>query len=78
MIFFIIGVAAALFALAVLLQAKEYKSSAIIPAVVAVIMIGISWRWLIFMSKGQACPGSIPGLPVEKIRRKEKRWKDTA
>lgn len=44
MIFFIIGVVAALFALAVLLLAKEYKNSAIIPAVVAVIMIGISWR----------------------------------
>lgn len=42
MIFFIIGVVAALFALAVLLLAKEYKNSAIIPAVVAVVMIGIS------------------------------------
>lgn len=42
MIFFIIGVVAALFALAVLLLAKEYKNGAIIPAVVAVVMIGIS------------------------------------
>ena len=42
MIFFIIGVVAALSALAVLLLAKEYKNSAIIPAVVAVVMIGIS------------------------------------
>lgn len=70
MIFFIIGVVAALFALAVLLLAKEYKNSAIIPAVVAVIMIGISWRRLLFMSKGQACPGSIPGFPVEKNKTK--------
>ena len=97
MIFFIIGVVATLFALAVLLLAKEYKNSAIIPAVVAVIMIGIScvsyvptgytgivttfgkvedgtkeppMRRLLFMSKGQARPGSIPGLPAEKNKTK--------
>ena len=53
MIFFIIGVVAALFALAVLLLAKEPPM-----------------RRLLFMSKGQARPGSIPGLPAEKNKTK--------
>lgn len=62
MIFFIIGVVAALFALAVLLLAKEYKNSAIIPAVVAVIMIGISWRRLLFYEQGTGLPRFDSGI----------------
>ena len=42
MIFFIIGVLAALVALAVLLLSEEGKAAAFIPGVVAVIMIGVS------------------------------------
>lgn len=42
MIFFIIGVLAALVALAVLLLSKEGKAAAFIPGVVAVILIGVS------------------------------------
>ena len=42
MIFFIIGVVAALVALAVLLLSEEGKAAAFIPGVVAVIMIGVS------------------------------------
>ncbi len=42
MIFFIIGVLAALVALAVLLLSEEGKAAAFIPGVVAVILIGVS------------------------------------
>ena len=42
MIFFIIGVVAALVALAILLLSKEVKAAAFIPGVVAVILIGVS------------------------------------
>lgn len=42
MIFFIIGVVAALVALAVLLLSEEGKAAAFIPGVVAVILIGVS------------------------------------